>query len=334
MRFFFYALDIGPANNLALIEVEALRRGHSKRSVLAEELGPMSFNNINQPDVIITGLSSFKNEEELALGAVAGEAGVPWVVIADSHRTWSRPAAAGRVGKATLIIATPVESEAAREFGYGRVEYFGGPPTWQAFAVPSSFALKRPSSNAVVIFVGGPKDGRLADELLAAVVASMKDIGGDWWLVFRPHPREDTTTVDPERRQKIIGGVNLLSLPREVEQSDLITTVDLSIFTLGATGAIEAAYRRRPAVYFENEAVRENVRAQTKGSFEWFSAEAGACVKTDERGMTTVIQRLLTPEGVAELRARQEEIYPIPPPDGERVETRIVRFLEELVVKK
>ena len=322
-----HAYDMAPADNLNLIERSALERAHFVVAVKGGPLGPIcGLNSIERPDVIVTGLSSVENSGELELGKIAQALGIPWVVSADDHRNWARPAARGLVSHAILLVASNKDVPAARAFGYGRAEYLGGPPLWQDWHRETE-RKRQYFLGGPIVLVGGNKNALITDQVLAAVVEKMNDSGLPWGLIFKPHRRENEE-VNPARRARILADANLIAV--EGRPSELLGIVDLVVVPAGSTLGIMAAHRRVPVIDFENEAIRRRLLEQD-GSADWFPAEAGASLRATAETLADVVKQLLTPEGAAELRRRQEEVYPDPPPGGERVETRIVRFLENLV---
>lgn len=114
------------------------------------------------PDLFISGLSSHYNEQELAFGNLFLRNGVHWAVLGDTHFSCTRSQAYGRVDGATAIVASPLEIQAAKDFGYKDAVYLGGPPFWQSFR--TSFAkvsftkLRDPKQREIFVGVGGIKD--------------------------------------------------------------------------------------------------------------------------------------------------------------------------------
>ena len=118
MKIVLHAFDVAPGKNLALLACAAMQQGHHVYFVGGGMIGSPS--NTRSADVVVTGLSSLDTAGELALGAAAARTNVPWIVLADTHQSWARTAARGKVARATLFVASPHETEDARAFGYGR----------------------------------------------------------------------------------------------------------------------------------------------------------------------------------------------------------------------
>lgn len=341
MRLSMYAHDLGPAKNLSPVAHAAIQKGHRVR-LMANLDGPDHPNPLNtdilammggdaKPDVLVTGLSSFKNWIELALGARARQKNTPWVVMADSHNTWGREAAQGRVENAHVLVASPLEINAAREFGYRDAQYLGGPPLWETFRNIPEREIPRKKTGNKVILVGGGKDPFLTDGMIMNVVlACMRVLKDDWELIFKPHPNEDKENFDQGRRGEVMPPEqNISAAPQEAETTELIPSADLSVFPIGSTDTIAAAHMGRPVISYEDESMLARFRKMT-GSEVWFPSEAGAALRTTGNQIRVKLECALSPEVRTRLRKRQEEVYPIPAIGEKKPATRILEFLEEL----
>lgn len=324
------AFDIGPAKNLAMVITEALKRGERIQFAGNRDAGKISWMDC---DVLLTGLSSFKNEEELKLGAEATNQGILWLVLADTHRAWGRDAAKGRVNEAIAIVASPAEIDLARRFGYKEAVYLGGPPLWRDYSsqvLAFDFDRFRRDENEKLILVGGIKDPGITNTMIEVVVKSMAQISIPWRLVLKLHPNEGKNEEENLRRQSILKGVVVLTPKDNID--DLLRNVDLSVHTSGATATISAAYQRLPVIYFENELVRQRMLKVT-GVEYWFPAEIGACLLATEETMKTKIRELLFDDEMRyRLKRRQEETYPLP--GGISPEKQILDYIQRTVTAK
>lgn len=328
-----YAHDIGPAQNLGLVAVEALRQGHRVHFTGNQEKKEPLLD--DRPDVVVTGLSSreLQGNSELKMGALAKGAiiprVIPWVVLADTHRSWGREFARGKVDGATLLVAAPGEEDDARRFGYTDVKYLGGPPIWQDFAETKPAKVERQDPEDKLIMVVGNKDARVIDDMCFSVIQACRDLfGNKWGLIFKPHPNEDPNTKNSATREEILAKARTI-LNTPARTTNLIPAVDCSVFYPGATDSVAAAYMRRPAVCYENERSLAQLKAAT-GVEDWFPAASGACIEATHGTIREAIERAVSPDGAAELRKRQEQVYPNVGVEGERAESRIVKFLAEL----
>lgn len=344
MRISLYANDLGPFQDLQLL-ADATRAASHNTILIGNE--PLGGRNIfaHAPDVLVTGLSSVKNEEELALGERAEELGIPWVILADTPRSWRRRAAHGRIGYAILLVGSPTEVEEAKAFGYQRIEYLGGPPKRQKKwdLLPVALPPGVPS-----VFVGGIKDPVITNNFLAAVVHGCRAAFGPTWLYFRAHPNEDGSKSDArpelrdvylreaELREDILTGVNVApeSYAKMPSSDVLAISADHAFFTAGDTDSETAAMHHRRAYYYESPAVRARVLDQT-GFETWAPADAGALVRVTSAGeVATAIRRLDSEAKFFELNVRQAAAYPMLSADAPPVENRILRFLSDLTGKQ
>lgn len=341
MRQTYVAIDAGPAENLGMIVRTALGQGHRIAFVGNDEVGVRDmFEPL--PDVLVVGgPASFRAEAEVTLIERAWKLKVPTVVIADTHYSWARPPAEGRVQGVALVVASPMEIGEAEAFGYNPVTYLGGPPRWQEYGQIKAAAPM--ASGLITLMVVGIKDAMLTDRMLEAVVAGA-DANfdpGKWNLVFKPHGNEDAATQDSVRRSRILEGVRIIG--RGERTTNLLPVVDMTIVSGGATDAIAGAYLRVPVIFYEDDDVRTRNRKQV-GRPTWYPAEAGACLKAGVSSaddptiapalpMAEAIKQLTSEEGAAALKRRQEEVYPALPA-GEAVEAKILQFIAEFTSKK
>lgn len=341
MRLALYANDLGPFQDLQLVTTAARAEGHEVTLIGNEPLGGRDILD-PRPDVLVTGLSSVKNEEELALGERAKALGIPWMVLADVPRSWGRQAARGKIGYAILLIGSPAETDEATAFGYRRIEYLGGPPKRQKKWELQPAAL---TGEVPTVFAGGIKDPAITNEFLAAVGGGCTTVFGNRWTLYvRGHPNEDGAKPDAkpelreaylretERRKEILKGIYVApeSYAKEPPSDILAISVDHAFFTSGATDSETAAMHRQCAYYYESPAVRARVKDQT-GFETWAPAESGALVTvTSAAEVAEAVRQLDSEVEFAKLNVRQATAYPVPDASLPRMEARILQFLSEL----
>lgn len=318
MKLFIHGTDLASEENLSCVKQEALRRGH--------ELGP-------QADICLTGLSSVPDSElELSLGIEAVRNGIPWFVLADTHRSWARPWAKRKVGNANVIVASPLEKEEAVDFGFKNAHYFGGPPSWRDFLSLQPVSLERKSPDEKLILVPACKEANVADHIAREVIAACKDVFGDKWkFIFKPHPKERSETANAARRAEILKDAPLLETNEPTNR--LIASVDCSIFNPGAVGTTIAGLLRKPSICFRDEVTNRNLRELT-GSEEWYPADHGACISADALNIREMLLRACSKEGAGELAEKQMEVYPSVSPDSPRPEAQILDFLESRLFRR
>ena len=127
---FLFSTDGGPRNNLKRLVEPATSRGYSVVFPTAEECTLSSAEPMLReciPNrrrlVVVTGLSSFKNDVELKLGGlaetIASEGNVvEWWIVADTHYAGLRPPARGKITHAAGVFpATEAEIPEYGSFG-------------------------------------------------------------------------------------------------------------------------------------------------------------------------------------------------------------------------
>lgn len=327
MRISAYSFDLGPAKNLGMVVAAALARGHRVKFVGNDIYGNTEFLN-PQPDVLLTGLSSFRKHIELGLGSDAVADGVCWVVVADTHNIW-KGIPSQQVERAVLLVASPQEVAVAQACGWGRVEYLGGPPVWQEFFEKA--APPEPPLPLNTVLVGGVKDPAITNAMLQAVVTAGREmLDPSGWLLFVSHPNEEYSPDLLVERTAILQSVFRVPLPKNYSLTQVLDFVPLAVFTGGATDSIAAAYKRTPVIYYSSDAVRERLASQQGGDPEWFPASCGTLAVATDETMPEALTQLLQGYGVTNLRARQAEVYPRPASGQPRPEARVVGFLESL----
>lgn len=329
MRFALYGKDLASEENLALVNKEALRRGHETTFAKGDSINAEALLE-PRPKAVITGLSSVPGfNAEIALGIQAIQKRIMWLVLADTHRTWARPWAKGRVSAATAAVASPLEKSGAEKFGYEDAYYFGGPPSWRQFLSLEPVLLPRTSADEKLILVAASKEANVADHITREVIAACRDIFGDTWrLIFKPHPKERPDTADPARRDAILKDAPLLQAIEPTNR--LILSADCSIFNPGAVGTTIAAMHRKPTICFRDDVTNRNLRELT-GSDEWFPADQGACISADAANIREALLRAVSEEGSRALAEKQAEVYPSVSQDSSSPEVRLLRFLEARV---
>lgn len=359
MRFAFHALDVGPGQNHALVITEAALRNHVVTCHLGGALGrvdPLA----GDPEVLVTSISSAKNEEEIGLGLRAHQRGTPWLVLTDTHEAWRRPAAKEHTAKVNRVLVAHSDEVtlAEREWGYPRAEFLGYPPRWGLFlrTLPSREYVRAQitkrragvvdlSAGAphysiepgdALALVGGVKSAELTNLMLAAVITAGRELYGERLVVApRFHPREDPPK-DPEERARILEGVWCAETEVFPLMDPLLAGVDLTVTTGGATVLIYAALLRKPVVYYREVLTAERMEAQV-GKIGWFPVDRGAAyVANGQKALVDGIRELATPEGALALTEAQRMLYPddaVKAAVSVPTEWRIVDFLEREFVK-
>lgn len=329
---FLFATDIGPQNNLKKLIEPATKAGYYVFFPSIEECTEATVEQLLRqflPNRIIalTGLSSFKNAVEIKIGVAIDDlsrkgAAAEWWIQADTHSSWGRPAARGRIDRAHLLIAVESEAEAARDFGYERIYYAGGPPMWQEFWLTSPVILAS-NPRRGVFYYSGIKMPNLTDTMIEVGVRGANIVfGRDCDHVIRMHPAEDGkpkemngqewTRLRIERlRETILKDASVLEVDPTFTSAQLTISANFPFSTCGGTDGIVAAMHRKRAFYYEDDAVRERNLAQI-GRGDWYPAERGALMKVETSEDVAQAIGSTDPMRFQALRAAQEMIYPQP----------------------
>jgi len=161
------------------------------------------------------------------------------------------------------------------------------------------------------------------------VVNGLDEVGENWRIIFRPHPREED--YDKSLRENLLLRQKTLNIGGSL--AELVVAVDLSVMTLN-TDLIAAAYLGKPVIYMDTCSVRQRAIEHGVGPV-WFPARAGACWRErDIDEMTKAIQDSLDEKAVAVLQARQKIVYPTPEHAGQTTEEKIMDYIERLMASK
>ena len=112
--------------------------------------------------------------------------------------------------------------------------------------------------------------------------------------------------------------------------SQVAGAVDVMIYASGTNISIAGAYARVPGVYLDDEGVRSRMVEQT-GQEKWFVAELGWAHKASgDFGLSMALNILIKdPAARQVLYHDQEQAFPLP--EDWHTETKIVRFLEQVM---
>ena len=113
MNLLFVGFDLAAAKNLAMIALAAQMRNHRVTFIGNQPTDKFILG--AGADVIITGLASFKTENELVFADIARTSRIPHLVIPETHFTWGRPKAKGLMSHAVCAVASPAEIEEAKK---------------------------------------------------------------------------------------------------------------------------------------------------------------------------------------------------------------------------
>jgi len=276
------------------------------------------------------------------------------------NRDWFDDAVADEVSFAFAPNADEVMA-AQKRYPKARV-FLTGNPLEEAAAFPVTTregirATFNVADEQPLILCPGGKDLHVNSEFLKGVADAIRThavLRFDPFVIFSPHPGDQN---DPEAYVELLEDLynyrvrwELVASPPLLDQkhtrhekyaalqnerrisdevfpaSHLIPGADIVVHS-ASTIAKEAGYQRKPAVnYFTAAAFDRNPDLR-----QWPPVTRGVeeAVYEDPAALTETIQRLLTPEGFAPMRARQEAVYLAPRYRGAAVE-KIVAAIREI----
>ncbi|MEK7077696.1 MAG: hypothetical protein AAB928_01200 [Patescibacteria group bacterium] len=360
MKIGFYCFDNAGGDAMKLLAEAAFKAGHEDVLFSKQTRGLALEEEIAGFDAMVTGLSSFETEQELAFAEICLRHNIPWYVFEDVPGACLRPKAKDLAPRAKLVfLALPSGADDAREFGYPGSVYLGPPPQWrveyetltQAKAEnwrskmckrigsgEATFGLYQ--NDKVVGLIGGkdPEENNRVIKLLVSVVLGMgKD---NIVIAFGRHPGEKPNPDKPgdqgrfERafaeRSNMLESIwtGVTDDTGVWKGSRIAGAADVMVYASGTNISIAGAYARVPAVYLDDKGVRERIKSQS-GQEKWFVAELGGAYKASgDFGLSMALNMLIKdPSARQDLYHLQEQAFPLP--DDWHTEHKIIRFVEQ-----
>lgn len=361
MKICLASYDIGPHLNLGLIAKRAFDLGHEAVVLPAEKDLTDNWKvakEIQGSDILVTGLASFETEADLTVASCALANNVPWVVLEDVPEACLRPKARILADKASaVILAHPAEQfrQHAVEFGYRPeiLTYLGPPPQWRADYETTKAAMDAnlrgslqmirqsysfqpvtlPQSMTVLGYIGvkNPITNNNILKMLGAV------LGNKFAIAFGKHPRERTERPEDEQRfaelfaerDEIVRDTYCV-ITDGLNGAKVVAISDIMLYSGSSTNGISGAMLGRRQIYYEDEAVKARIRKQT-GQDHWFVAELGGAVKVSSILELADAIKYLSVSGELSALLNRNQQQNFPAPQDWDTETKIVRFLENLV---
>ncbi|MDZ4345054.1 MAG: hypothetical protein U1E51_21745 [Candidatus Binatia bacterium] len=295
----------------------------------------------SQASLVILGMSSSLElaEPEIVAGAAANGAGVPYGFYGDVRRCWgrARPGAwfEGLAENAAFYFGVTQENaDAAREV-FPKAQLIGtGNPLREEMAFPRLTREEVRSKLGIapeekLVLASG---GKFAAEQMASWVVLIEALtcltaeDQRFQLVLATHPGDRVPyAVDAVTKKEMRLYEELVSsspiLTRIVGKdvmatSDLVPGADIIVEFSSSLG-IEGAYQTVPVISLGFETLfRKIERISGTRSLEAVEDGLSELVVADVRHLTGAIRKLLTPEGFAPMKARQQEVYPKPTERG------------------
>lgn len=363
MKIGFYCFDHAAGDAMKILAEAAITANHEVVLFPKQVRGLAQGDDIIGLDAMVTGLSSFEIDQELAFADICIRRGIPWFVFEDVPGACLRPKAKERAYYAKLVIlAHPSGAQAAQDFGYAGSVYLGPPPQWRVeyetlmTAKKENWRIKMRKKigggsatfdlgqdDRVIGLIGG-KDPAENNRIIKLLMSVVSEMGKDNVVIaFGRHPGEKP---NPEK----IGDEEVFRRAFS-ERSEMLESVwtgttddtgvwkgsriagvaDMMVYASGTNISIAGAYARVPAVYLDDEGVRARMRLQT-GQEKWFVAELGGAFKASGlQDLKAALHSLLTSSlARQDLYHLQEQSFPLP--DDWHTEHKIIRFLEQTIV--
>ncbi|MFY9493491.1 MAG: hypothetical protein WAP55_03385 [Minisyncoccia bacterium] len=358
MKIGFYCFDNAGGDAMSLLVGAAKAARHDTALFIKQERGLAQDSNMVGLDAMITGLSSFEPEQELAFAEICREHNIPWYVFEDVPGACLNPKAKDWAPKAKLVfLALPSGADDARKFGYPGSVYLGPPPQWRVEyetlmaakaenwrarmrkVVGGGLAMFGLDQNDKVVGLIGSKDPEENNRVISVVVSAMRGMD-NVILAFGQHPGEKPNPDKPgdqerfERafaeRSKMLESVwtGVTNDTSVWKGSRIAGAADVMVYASATNISIAGAYARVPGIYLDDEGVRARMRAQS-GQEKWFVAELGGAFKVS--GLLSLKVRLNMlindPLTQQDLHHFQEQSFPLP--DDWHTERKIIRFVEQ-----
>lgn len=292
-------------------------------------------------NVVVLGMSSSLElaQPEIAAGEAALNAGVPYGFYGDIRRCWGRARNGAWFERlapnaAFYFGVTQYDSDSAREV-FPNAKLFGtGNPLREEMAFPRftreavRAKLNIAPEEKLVLAPGGKfAAGNMASWVITMEALSLlatKD--QHFQLALATHPGDRTPcAVDATTQTEMKLYEELVSfspIPVQVVSKNILTTSDMVpgadiIVEFGSSIGIEGAYQGIPVVTLGFEILFRRTE-QTNGTrtLEMVGDGLSELVVADASKLAGTIRRLLTPDGFAQMRARQLELCPKPTKRG------------------
>lgn len=291
--------------------------------------------------VVVLGMSSSLEfaHPEIAAGNAARNAGVPYGFYGDVLRCWARARKGAWFEELAPDVSfyfglTQADADAAREV-FPNAQLIGtGNPLREEMAFPR-FTREEVRAKLSIMpeekMVLAPGSKFTAGNMASWVVVVdalwfLTGKGQRFNLVLATHPGDRTSyaiDADTQKAMKLYEElVSFSPIPAKIVAKDVFTTSDMVpgadiIVEFGSSIGIEGAYQNVPVVSLGFEILFR--RLESASSFRTPEAVIDGIsesVAGDASKLADAIRRLLTPEGFAPMRARQQELCPKPTERG------------------
>ena len=323
-----YGVQLASRQLLGLVAQEAADRNHSVL-FLGGSMPPGDAFSRGRFDVIVFSISAGEkiNAPEIELLRAASSRTCCIFDTPDALNRIQDPALRAKLDLA--LVPIPSEVEAAERLGYRSAKFIAVPPHWSRFLRTRDwpdviraklrktrdlehFAEIAPDDTVVVI--GGGKDPEYVNQLFAAAIGVCREMFGEKFvLIARVHPNEvwpgdwEARRQFYTARQALFAGVWQIDTTSYDTIDSFLMVSDLLIGSGGLTAFIYGAMERLPMIYFQDGAgANEANLREIIGKPVWLPIDRGVAERVvGTNGLIAAIRTLATPEGRAQLLARQ-----------------------------
>lgn len=292
-------------------------------------------------NIAILGMSSSLDlaEPEIVAGKAAKNSGIPYGFYGDVPRCWARARAGAwfeplAVNAAFYFGVTQEDADAAREV-FPNAKLIGtGNPLREEMAFPHFTREEVRAKLGIapdekLVLAPGSKfaAGNMASwVILIDALTSLQKEGQSFHLVLATHPGDRTPcAIDPTTEKEMNLYKEIVSLsPVPVKivdkvyfpTSEIVPGADI-IVEFGSSIGIEGAYQSVPVISLGFEVLFRRLE-QAHGNRVLEAVEDGLSelVVADASKLAERIKNLLTVEGFAQMKARQQELCPKPTERG------------------
>ncbi|MBI2052181.1 MAG: hypothetical protein HYT38_00685, partial [Candidatus Sungbacteria bacterium] len=196
MKLGFYCFDNAGGDAMKILAEAAIAANHDVILFPKQTRGLAQESEVAGLDAMVTGLSSFETDQELAFAELCIAHRIPWYVFEDVPGACLRSKAKEWASRAKLVfLALPSGADAAREFGYPGSVYLGPPPQWRLEyeklmrakaenwragmekSIFGGLALRGLDQKDKVIGLIGGKDPEENNRVIQVVISAVRDMG-------------------------------------------------------------------------------------------------------------------------------------------------------------
>ena len=333
MKILMIGQMVASTNGFKPLEVELKKQDYDVRAYLpagkplhdvAEEI----FENAGNADLVLTGVSSEQNlaQEEVKSLELAIARGVPCGLYADTfgvhRRTWFKHL---REKITFLFVINEEEKKDAKTIYPNTDIIVSVNPTREAYFTPiwtyeQSRSILGITQDEIVVLCPQGKNLAVNKEHIGGMIQAIESLSmKDKFRVFVCMHPGDLNPLE-SYCDFLKSSVKVAFVTKNIMRSSILVPPADLVIESGSDIGVEACCQRKPVVSFFTKIATDRLSAQKETS-KWSPCELGAekAVYGDVNELASAISELLTPEGYAPMRERQEKVFPQPDEKGTAV---------------